>query len=104
MPKKKKEAGSTTQERRGMKVKGNHPLAEVIAKRLFSIESVPKDEQRRMVNRACRDAVEYYEQYVIKARIEELERIPAGVWCNRMYWSSDDFKRERLAQLKKGVE
>lgn len=43
-------------------VKGNHPLAEIIAKKLFSIESVPAAEQRKMVNRACKAAVEYNQQ------------------------------------------
>ena len=45
-----------------MIVKGNHPLAEVIAKALFGIETVPKDYIPRMVNRACRKAVEWYEE------------------------------------------
>lgn len=43
-----------------MEVKGNHPLAEVIAKCLLGIESVPAKEQRRMVNRACKEAVKWY--------------------------------------------
>jgi TolA-binding protein len=44
-----------------MTVKGNHPLAEVIAKKLFGIESVPPEEQRKMVNRAAKAAVEWHE-------------------------------------------
>jgi len=47
-----------------MKVKGNHPLAEIIAKKLFGISTVPKHEQDRMINRACKAAVEYHESVV----------------------------------------
>ena len=47
-----------------MKVKGNHPLAEIIGKKLFGIETVPKDEIRRMVQRAIKAAVEFYEHNV----------------------------------------
>jgi hypothetical protein len=43
-------------------VKGNHPLAEVIAKCLFGIETVPKEYMRRMVNRACREAVKWHQE------------------------------------------
>lgn len=43
-----------------MEVKDNHPLAEIIAKALFGIETVPAEEQRRMVNRACKAAVWWY--------------------------------------------
>lgn len=42
-------------------VKPNHPLKELLAKLLFGIETVPMAEQRRMVNRACREAVEWHE-------------------------------------------
>ena len=44
-----------------MIVKGNHPLAEIIASKLFGIESCPTKEQRAMVNRACKAAVEWHE-------------------------------------------
>ena len=44
-----------------MKVKGNHPLAEIIAKRLLGISTVPIKEQRRMIARAIKEAVEYHE-------------------------------------------
>ena len=40
-----------------MEVKGNHPLAEILAQNLFSIETVPPKEQRKMVNRAIKAAV-----------------------------------------------
>ena len=43
-----------------MKVK-THPLAEIILRRLFSIETVPAKEQRRMVTRAVKAAVEWHE-------------------------------------------
>jgi len=43
-----------------MRVKPHHPLQELLAKLLFSIETVPPKEQKRMVNRACREAVEWH--------------------------------------------
>jgi hypothetical protein len=42
-----------------MRVKGNHPLAEILGKKLLGIEIVPKDEQVKMVNRAIKAAVEW---------------------------------------------
>ncbi len=44
-----------------MKVKPNHPLRELLGKLLFSIETVPATEQRKMVNRACKEAVHWHE-------------------------------------------
>ena len=44
-----------------MEVK-THPLAEILAKKLFGINSVPKKERTRMVNRAIKAAVEFHEQ------------------------------------------
>ena len=45
-----------------MQVKGNHPLGEILAKKLFSIENVPREEQKRMVKRAISAAIEFYEK------------------------------------------
>lgn len=45
-----------------MKVKGNHPLAEILGKKLFGIESVPPAEQRKMVARAIKAALSYQEE------------------------------------------
>ena len=42
-----------------MRIKGNHPLAEILGKKLLGIEIVPKDEQAKMVNRAIKAAVEW---------------------------------------------
>lgn len=47
-----------------MKVKANHPLSEIIARKLFSIESVPKEEMKRMINRACKEAVKWHEKQI----------------------------------------
>ena len=47
-----------------MKVKGNHPLTELLAKKLFGISGVPKEEQERMVSRAIRAAVKWHEERV----------------------------------------
>ena len=43
-----------------MNVKGNHPLSEIIARCMSGVETVPNDCMRRMVNRACREAVKYH--------------------------------------------
>ena len=42
-----------------------HPLMEIIAKNLFSIETCPPKEQRRMVRRAAKNAAAYFD-HVIK--------------------------------------
>lgn len=44
-----------------MNVKGNHPLAEILGKKLFGIDCVPPAEQRRMVARAIKAALDYTE-------------------------------------------
>lgn len=46
-----------------MKVKGNHPIAEIIAKKLSGIEMVLlSTAKRRMLNQACMAATDYCEQ------------------------------------------
>jgi hypothetical protein len=45
-----------------MKVKPHHPLTELLAQLLHGIETVDAKEQRRMVNRACREAVKWHEE------------------------------------------
>jgi len=45
-----------------MQVKGNHPLAEIIAKKLFGIENVHWIEASRMVSNAAKAAVEWHEK------------------------------------------
>lgn len=44
-----------------MKVKGNHPLAEIIAKKLFGIEQdgIPKEYRTKMVRSAVKSAVKW---------------------------------------------
>lgn len=64
-----------------MKIKGNHPLAEVIAKCMHGIEQVPKEYQRRMINRACKKAIEWHEKQndyseIIEAMQTTLEILP----------------------------
>ena len=51
-----------------MTVKGNHPLAEIIARKLFCIESVPVAEQRKMLRKAVKAAVEYHDGEVQKLK------------------------------------
>jgi len=47
-----------------------HPLAEIIAKKLFSIESVPPEEARRMVGRAIKAAITYHHHEINKIYME----------------------------------
>lgn len=47
-----------------MEVKGNHPLAEIIVKKLFGFSSVPYLEQERMINRTCKAAVKWHEEQI----------------------------------------
>ena len=44
-----------------MTVKGNHFLAEIIAKKLSGINQVPPHVRNHMVNNAAKAAVEYHE-------------------------------------------
>jgi len=47
-----------------MKAKKQHPLTEILGKKLLGIESVPKEEQSKMVGRAIKAAVEFYENKI----------------------------------------
>ena len=72
-------------------VKGNHPLAEIIAKKLFGIESDwPAAEKRRMVNRACKAAVEYNQQLEQQLKDEKYR-------CSLLIKSTE--QRDQLAEL-----
>jgi len=47
-----------------MLVKGNHPLAEIIAKKLLGIEGdLPLQEKRKMISRAAMAAVKWHEEH-----------------------------------------
>ncbi len=48
----------------------SHPLAEIILKKLFSIETVPPKEQKRMVSRAVKAAVEYHDSKILNVANE----------------------------------
>ena len=48
-------------------------IMKVVAKKLFSIETVPKEEQRKMVVRACKAAAKYHTSEVRKV-LEELKK------------------------------
>jgi len=42
-----------------------HTLVEIIAKNLFSIETCPPKEQRRMVRRAAKNAAAYFDHVLV---------------------------------------
>lgn len=54
-----------------MIVKGNHPLSEIIAKCMSGIQSVPKEYQQRMINRACKKAVEWHENKIMETEVKQ---------------------------------
>ena len=58
-----------------MNVKGNHPLAEIIARKTFSIETVPSVEARRMVQRTIHAAIEWHEKQLEKFDGVDVESI-----------------------------
>lgn len=65
-----------------MNVKSNHPLSEILAKKLFSIESVPKEEQTKMVNRAIKAAVEFYENNCTTCKgVHKIMKEPKWNFC-----------------------
>lgn len=43
-------------------VVNTHPLAEILVRKLLGIEVVPKAEQTKMVNRAIKATVEFYDK------------------------------------------
>ena len=57
-----------------MQVKGNHPLAEIIAKKLFGINVVPPQERDKMVQAAVHAAVDYHE-----SRTVNVKRFPSSM-------------------------
>jgi len=57
-----------------------HPLAEIIAKRLFGIWDVPATEQRKMISRACKAAIEYHEKEMSdKSEVKPYDGISNGL-------------------------
>ena len=73
-----------------MTVKGNHPLAEIIARKLFSIETVPTTEQKKMVSRAVKSAVEYHEAEINKLKEQNKEMLEALKETNKKIQDSCD--------------
>jgi hypothetical protein len=65
-----------------MKVRGNHPLAEIIERKLFGISNVPKEQQDRMINRACKAVVEAHKQDLIE-NMPTVEEIMKVIYDNR---------------------
>ena len=59
-----------------MHIKFHHPLQELLAKLLHGIETVPPKEQKRMLNRACREVVKWDTKQVrqMKSWIIDMEK------------------------------
>lgn len=56
----------------GINVKGLNKAGEAVAKKLFGIESVPKEEQTRMKNRAVKAASECFQE--LQEKLDECEK------------------------------
>jgi hypothetical protein len=67
-----------------MTVKGNHPLAEIIARKMSGIESVPIKQMGGVVNRAAKAAVKYYD-----GEIKKLKDLLTEVINSSMDWQAD---------------
>jgi hypothetical protein len=63
-----------------MTVNGTHPLAEIILRKTFGIESCPPKEQKRMIERACKAAVKYHDS-VMKNKY--IYSPPAWIVCEK---------------------
>jgi hypothetical protein len=70
-------------------VKLHHPLQELLAQLLFGIESVPQQEQKRMVNFACKKAVEWHDKEMNKISDLAARRIAHFVWNYSMSESDE---------------
>jgi len=77
-----------------MKVKQNHPLAELLAKKLFGIECVPKEEQTKMVQKTISEVVKWYEdkKHFTDCEIRMIEKFKHGIACQIIYKVLEAFK------------
>lgn len=70
-----------------MNVKSNHPLAEIIACKLFGISTVPREEGHKMVNRAVKAAIEYHEaqiRHIVEPINDHFTYKDDCYYCNKM--------------------
>jgi len=92
-----------------------HPLMEIIAKKLFAIETVPPEEQRKMVRRACKAAADYHDTAIAEteAKYAELKEAVEAALKIRDLWLPDQgvfFSEEHfgeaqaLAQMYQGLK
>ncbi len=74
-----------------MHVKPHHPLQELLAQLLFGIETVPAKEQRRMVNRACKEVVIWHDDQSSKDKELLDNNIAVCYDCGRAYGNKHGF-------------
>ena len=71
-----------------MTVKGHHPIAEIVARKLSGIETMPPEVTRTMVNNAARAATEYAEKLEAeRARLREA----LAVYADKKNWKRDEY-------------
>jgi hypothetical protein len=51
-------------------VKTAHPLTEIIGRKLFGIESVPKEEMRNLIRKCIKEVINYHEEEINKLKEE----------------------------------
>ena len=81
-----------------MTVKGNHPIAEIIARKLAGVEIVPNDVARHMVNRAATAAAEYAEKLDAERDrlLEEVAALQAEIDVDTSLISDYTTEQDRL--------
>ena len=59
-----------------------HPLGEILSRKLFGIETVPKAEQTKMVRRAIKAAMKFYDEQLPKSITKDGKEVKTGdtVW------------------------
>ena len=64
-----------------IELKGNHPLAEIIARKLFGISGCPIGTADRMINSACKEVVKYHLEEINVIRKNICEAIEGMKTC-----------------------
>ncbi len=70
-----------------MNIKPHHPLQELLGQLLFGIETIPPKEQRKAVNRACREAVKWHEEQMQLSsyKRDEINRVIPDVFIGKCH-------------------
>ena len=75
-----------------MEVKENHPLGEIIAKRMFGLNNCDCIYYKKMVNKCAKEAVAYHNQELESKHKEFIESE------KEMCWSKEEIQRLTLSE------